>query len=166
MQLMSLIARSIAAAAIAASSVAHAGPLGMTSRGSVSISVTIPPHMVAHEISEDADPFSPRTGLQPRQFCIASKGIETYSVTLSRVPIAGNRKESGQSGAASRIHISWSDGHTAARLRPGSTVSGFKTTAHGCDSEVGPATLNLNAAAVSAQMYAVNGPVTIILAAD
>lgn len=59
---------------------ARAGEMGPTSRGSVSISITIPPHIVTGQAAVGADP---RTGLSAANgLCIAAGGEHVYRVAL------------------------------------------------------------------------------------
>ena len=167
MQIARLISRCIACAAIGAAAVAHAGELGATSRASISISITIPPHLSVHELGAGAASTSRNSELARRQFCVASKGIGTYSVTRligQEVP----------SDAATRPHmapsaiVAWSDGQIAAKVGIGKTVSGFNPgISSGCDrGEIGAASLMMTSDDSAAQTNQVNGPVTLIIGAD
>jgi hypothetical protein len=62
-------------ACLGTSSVAIAGELGSTSRGTVSISITIPPHVTATAAS--ADGGEGKGGL-----CLRSNGFKSYHVAL------------------------------------------------------------------------------------
>lgn len=165
MQIARLISRCIACAAIGAASVTHAGELGATSRASISISITIPPHLSVHELA--AASTSRNSGLARRQFCVASKGIGTYSITR----LTGQEVPSD---AATRPHmapsaiVAWSDGQIAAKVGIGKTVSGFNPgISSGCDrGEMGAASLTMTSGDSAAQTNQVNGPVTLIIGAD
>jgi hypothetical protein len=58
---------------------AEAGVLGPTSAGSVSISVTIAPHVV---VSEASRPAQVMVGDPAEAFCIGSRGLTAYRATL------------------------------------------------------------------------------------
>jgi len=58
---------------------AEAGALGPTSRGTVSISITIAPHVV---VSEASRPAQVAPGDTAEALCIGSSGLTAYSATL------------------------------------------------------------------------------------
>jgi hypothetical protein len=58
---------------------AEAGILGQTSRGTVSISVTIAPHVV---VTEPSRPLRAQVGDGSGALCIASSGLISYRATL------------------------------------------------------------------------------------
>lgn len=148
------------------SSGAAAGELGATSRASVAISVTIPPRlsvraMHSAQLSETESPS--------RQFCVLSKGIETYSVTL--LPSQpGSDAGRSSSRVNSAVVVAWSDGergHSPAKVSAGTTVSGFRAgTPDTCQrGDVGAAELKMSAGDASDQVNQMS-PLTLIIAAD
>lgn len=58
---------------------AEAGALGLTSRGTVSISITIAPHVVVRQASR---PAQVALGDAADALCIGSSGLTAYSATL------------------------------------------------------------------------------------
>jgi hypothetical protein len=64
---------------IGAPASAEAGVLGTTSRGTVSISLTIGPHVV---VSEAPRPTGIAVNEEPEALCIATSGLPTYRATL------------------------------------------------------------------------------------
>lgn len=168
MQIASLISRCIAIAAIVASSAASAGELGSTSTSSILISVTIPPHLSVREMGTNEESTPGTTEPPPHRFCVLSKGIQTYSVTLM-----GSRKMSDDEAvSASHVsrsrEVSWSDGQNSARLEAGKTASGFKPSApEVCDrGEAARATLKVDPSGRPVTMDGVDKPLTVIIAAD
>jgi len=166
-QIARLISRCIACAAIGASSFAHAGELGATSRASISISITIPPHLSVHAMPASAASIPRNSEVARRQFCVASKGIGTYSVTrLTGQEALG--EAATQPHMVPSATVAWSDGQIAAKVGLGETVSGFNPgISGGCDrGEIGVASLMMTSGDAATQTNEVNGPVTLIIGAD
>lgn len=69
----------IIAALIGGPAEASAGELAARSRGSVSISITVPPHLVLKPAMPVADP---RSGKEAQGFCIKANGLDNFHLVV------------------------------------------------------------------------------------
>lgn len=168
MQPVPFVTKSVLLAMIVTiSSSALAGELGPTSRAFVSISVSIPPRLAAVELH----PAALATGdPQSRQFCVLSKGIETYSVSL--LPTQSASDGAGKiSQPYPRVAVAWNDGERgrpATSVKMGTTVSGFRVgTPDSCSrGDVGAATLKIADGDASQEPGPAKPALTVIIGAD
>lgn len=153
---------------MAVPSTASASKLGPTSRASILISVTIPPRLSVHEMDPSGTSPHSTIELRSRHFCVLSRGIQAYSVTLASGQKASDDQMASEVRSERSTAVTWSDGQNIAKMELGQTAFGFKpATAVDCDHSEGVlATLKINPTDNAAQLGMVNRPLTVIIAAN